>query len=190
LPSQASAPANGGLQAVYMATPFLQGAVANPRGAVLAGAPVGVAVTGVIYCGNLLTRAQLNACSMRSQWVRGPRMARQQRAPLTWPSSPRPRVRRSRSCAANRRTSSPHTLRRRAPCLEGVGLALSEWPECRRWSPWSRHSARATPGLTKGKASSVRLLARRRAPSATRAPRPGEDPKGCLVAACRRGRDR
>jgi NitT/TauT family transport system substrate-binding protein len=50
-PDQRSALASGGVQAAYMATPFLQAAVSAHQGTVLAGAPVGVAVTGVIYGG-------------------------------------------------------------------------------------------------------------------------------------------
>jgi len=53
-PDQGSALANGGVAAAYMATPFLQAAVAQHQGTVLAGAPVGVAVTGVIYGGSFL----------------------------------------------------------------------------------------------------------------------------------------
>ncbi len=56
-PNQAAALANGGVAAAYMATPFLQAALASHAGTVLAGAPVGVAVTGVIFGGSFLHSA-------------------------------------------------------------------------------------------------------------------------------------
>lgn len=53
-PEQGAALANGGVAAAYMATPFLQAAVAQHQGTVLAGAPVGIAVTGIIYGGSFI----------------------------------------------------------------------------------------------------------------------------------------
>jgi NitT/TauT family transport system substrate-binding protein len=74
-PSQASALATGGVQAAYMATPFLQSAVASHQGTVLAGAPVGVAVTGVIYGGSFLhtktAQRFFDALAMGAQALQG-----------------------------------------------------------------------------------------------------------------------